>query len=150
MMKLSPRLFLLSSLSLLAFGTQAQEETIVILPDEAADEARDVTENIVLPEEAAEGLLIAEANRGDAAENAGEAAENALEALAEAQDNAADVAQDGLQTAIDAVEGARGDIGRDNIPDDLPDGVPTDLPAVPPVDLPGDVDLPDVPAPVGD
>lgn len=145
-MKLLPRLFLITGLALLAFGAQAQEETIVILPDEAADEARDVTESIVLPEEAADGLRTAEASGSDAAENAGDAAENALEALTEAQENAADAAQDGLQTAIDAVEGARGDLGRQNRPDDLPDNVPTDVPAVPD-DLPGDVDLPDVPAP---
>jgi hypothetical protein len=147
-MKLSHGLVMFSSLSLLAFGAQAQEETIVVLPDEAAGTARSLTENIVWPDEAAGGREIAEANRADAGENAAEAAENALVALAEAQANAADAAQDGLQTAIDAVEGARGDLGRGNIPEDLPDGAPTDVPAVPDDVLPDNVDLPE--PPVGD
>lgn len=144
-MKLSHELVLLSGLSLLAFGVQAQEETIVVLPDEAADEARSVTENIALPAEAVAGLETADANRAEAGENAAEAAENALVALAEAQVNAADAAQDGLQTAIDAVEGARGDLGRGNMPEGLPDGPPADVPAVPDDVLPGNVDLPEPP-----
>lgn len=130
------------SLSLFAFGAQAQDEpTIVILPEEAADQA-DVTQDIVLPDEAAEGIATAEANR-DAAET------NAAEGLTEAQANAADAAEDGLNTAIDAVEGARGDLGRANIPEDLPEQVPTELPAVPGDAVPGDTvpeDI-DVPAP---
>ncbi len=125
------------SLSLFAFGAQAQDETLVILPEEAADQA-DVTQDIVLPDEAAEGIATAEAN-GDAA------AANAADGLAEAQANAAEAAQQGLETARDAVEGARGDLGRANMPEDLPDQVPTDLPAVPGDNLPEDLELPTPP-----
>ena len=126
------------SLSLFAFGAQAQDETLVILPEDAADQA-DVTQDIVLPDEAAEGIATAEAN------NRGAAEANAAEGLAEAQENAADAAEQGLQTAMDAVEGARGDLGRANIPEDLPDGVPTELPAVPGDTLPEDIELPTPP-----
>lgn len=139
------------SLSLFAFGAQAQDEpTMVILPEEAADQA-DVTQDIVLPDEAAEGIATAEANRGagdaNAADGAAEAQANAADGLAEAQANAAEAAQQGLQTAMDAVEGAREELGRANIPQDLPAEVPTDLPAVPGDTLPEDVDLPTPPVP---
>jgi hypothetical protein len=141
------RLLVLSSLGLLAFGAQAQTEpTIVILPEDAADQADLVTADIVLPDAAAEGMATAAASRGgDGA--AGDGADNAADGLAEAQANAAEAAADGLQTALDAAEGARGDIGRANMPDGLPEQVPTDLPAVPDDTVPGDVDLPTPPAP---
>lgn len=132
---------LLSSLSLFALAIHAQDEpTMVILPDAAADQAEAVTAGIVLPDEAADGLATAEANRGDASANA-------ADGLAEAQANAAEAAADGLAKAIDAVEGARGDLGRANMPDGLPEQVPADLPAVPDDAVPGDVDLPSPPAP---
>ncbi|NIW24572.1 MAG: hypothetical protein GWN29_08395, partial [Gammaproteobacteria bacterium] len=51
------------SLALFALGAQAQP-TMVILPDPAADQARMVTEDIELPDEAADGMATAEANRG--------------------------------------------------------------------------------------
>jgi hypothetical protein len=128
------------SLSLLAFGVQAQEPTMVILPEDAADQAKIMTEDVVLPDEAADGMATADASRGDAADAA-------ADGLAEAQGNANEAAEEGLQTASDAVEGARGDLGRANLPESLPDGVPEELPAVPDDTVPEGTDLPTPPAP---
>ncbi len=128
------------SLALFTFGAQAQEQTMLILPDAAADQAHDVTQDLVLPDEAAEGMATAEANRANAADAA-------ADGLAEAQANAASAAEEGLETAIRAVEGARGDLGRAHIPDGLPDQVPGDLPAGPDGILPDGTDLPIPPAP---
>ena len=142
-MSISQKLLLLAglSLSLFASGANAQDEpTMVVLPDAAAEHAGAVTAGIVLPDEAAPGLATAEPSRA-------EPGANAADGLAEAQQNAAAAAMHGLETAIDAVEGARGDIGRANMPDGLPEQVPTDIPAVPEDVLPGDVDLPTPPAP---
>ena len=120
------------SLALFALGTQAQDEpTMVILPDAAAAQAEMVLQDIVLPDEAVEGMAIAAANRDEAGSNAGAAREAALEALAEAQANAADAADQGLQTAMDAVQGARGDLGRANIPENLPPQMPNNVPPGP-------------------
>ncbi len=127
------------SLSLFAFGAQAQDEpTMVILPEDAADQADAVTQDIVLPEEAGEGMDTAEAN-------ASEAEANAAEGLAEAQANAAEAAEQGLKTAMDAVEGARGDLGRASIPEDLPEQAPSELPAVPGDTSAGELELPTIP-----
>jgi hypothetical protein len=145
-MSLKHRLLLLCSLSLalFAFGAQAQDDepTMVILPDAAADQAKTVTENIVLPDAAAEGQATAQANRGGPETDDG----NGLTGLDQAATHAAEAAEQGLQTARDAVEGARGDLGRAHMPDSLPDQVPADVPAVP-GDFPGHVDPPSPPGP---
>lgn len=142
-MTFSQRWFLLFGLSLLlsAFAALAQDEsTMLILPADAAGKAEEVTAGIVLPGEAADGMDTAEANHG-------ETEANATDGLTEAQANAAAAAAEGLKTAMEAAEGARGDLGRANIPDGLPEQVPADLPAVPGDTLPGDVELPTPPAP---
>jgi hypothetical protein len=135
-------------IALAAVGAQAQaESTMVILPDAAADSAVAVTQYVELPEAASGGQETARGNRDGEGENGAEAA------LAEAQANAADAADYGLQTAMDAIQGNREELGRRGrpedlpIPQELPDQVPDEIPAGPDGGLPEGNDLPTPPTP---